>query len=120
MTKKNDKNERLFAMIPEGEGNALHMSELSARLGMEDREVRKRILDLRKAGYLIVASVNGYFRPTTRGEIRKFYHQRKKSAISTLQSVKAAREALKALEGQLDLSDPAEGLNNGKKNNTES
>ena len=113
MTKKNDKNERfekIFATIPEGESNGIHMKELSARLGMTDREVRQLILDLRKAGYLIAASVNGYFKPTTRGEIRRFYNQRKAAALSTLESLKAAHEALKALEGQVTL-DPAEGCN---------
>lgn len=95
---KNVRYQRLMSMIPVGEQAAVHMKDLAIQFGTSERELRKHILEARKAGLLIVSSVRGYFQPETQNELKRYCDSRRSAALSTFSSTKTARSTLKAQE----------------------
>lgn len=88
----------LLRLVPEGEGSAVSMKVLAAKLGLDCRELRKTVMAARTAGYLVASSDRGYFQPTTVEELRRYYNARRKAAISTFTALRAVRRRLKELE----------------------
>ena len=85
---------KLLDMIPYGEENARHMSDLANYFGVEERDIRREILHLRIRGTIIASSQNGYFIPETRQELYTYYRKAKGRALTTLRSLKRTRRIL--------------------------
>lgn len=87
----------LLSMIPLGEENAIHMDDLANILDVEGRDVRREVLNLRKRGRIIASSQNGYFIPTTNGELLRYYRKARGRALTTLSSLKRTRRVLREM-----------------------
>ena len=87
------------------------MAQLARQAGTDERSIRAAVLAARKAGEVIAADKTGYFIPATDAEMREYYHARHKAALSTLASLKATRQKLKAVG--VDVA-KLEGRTNGK------
>lgn len=86
----------LLQYIPYGRENAISMAQLSKRLGVCDRTVRRLVLNARSAGYNIISGRNGYyFTDTADQDTKRFCKEREKAAVTTLKSIKTAQEKLK-------------------------
>lgn len=96
---KKDDFVALLNAIPVGSSEPIHMYELAARLGVDARQLRQLIYDARLTGHLIVSNSKGYFRPDEGseyavGDLKDFYHSRRKSGTGTLQTIEATKEWL--------------------------
>lgn len=95
---------QIYDLLPVGENNAISRRELMNLTGMRDRELRLQITAERRAGALILSSVDsvrgGYFRPEpgNAAELRRFIVSMSSRGRSTFAVLKAARAALKELE----------------------
>ena len=90
-------SKELFDLIPEGEENAVHMKTLADCLNVEGRDIRREVLNLRNKERIIASSQNGYFIPTTKGELLKYYRESRGRALTTLKSLKKTRRVLRAM-----------------------
>ena len=91
-----NKFERLLSMIPDGEENAIAMSQLASFMGISERDVRKLIESARCAGN-IIASTSGYFIPTTSSELRRYYNRAKSRIRTGAKELEPVRKVLKQL-----------------------
>ena len=96
------------ALLQRGEENALSAAELLNALGMSDaRALRKLISDERQNGALILSGKSGYFLPAAgvagRLEIAAYEHAMHSRAFHSMTASKAARQALKTLDGQITI-----------------
>lgn len=93
--------------IPFGEENAVKRWELMDKIMKPDREIRRMIEDARRSGVIILnlSNGNGYFRPDKKEEILRYIRQEEARARSIHRNLKAAKKALKAIDGQLTLDD---------------
>lgn len=87
--------ERILSLIGAGEENAIHLSELVSITGLHNRELRKRIEQLRRSGTVIISSKKGYFRPLDNSEVSRYIKQEERRARSIFRTLKAARKLLK-------------------------
>lgn len=100
-------------MLLQGEQNALPSGELVRLTGFKSvRELQNEIAREREAGALILSSCRGgggYFLPAPgeagQREISAFVATLRARALNTLRVLKAAREALEGLDGQVSLDD---------------
>ncbi len=91
------KNNDILVLIPTGQDNARHATEIAAQLGIKNRELRRHIELLRRQGAVIIGNESGYYRPKTLSEIESYVHQeeqRAKSILFTLRSAKRLRRRL--------------------------
>ncbi len=91
--------ERLY----QGEENALTMRELCRIFRADDRTIRARIHEERKAGSVILASNEGFFLPAedpekALQEVKSFERRMKSRARKELEAVKSAARERKRLE----------------------
>ena len=101
------------SLLLQGEENALPSSELVRLTGFRSiREQQSQIAHEREAGALILSTCRGsggYFlpRPGEAGkqEIAAFVATLQARALNTLRALKAAREALESVEGQVGMDD---------------
>lgn len=92
--------------LPKGKGNAVSAESLVALYGLKSsRELRQEIHRERMQGELIASDENGYYIPQTRAEITAYLNRHERMAISIFASLKAARDALRDVDGQMDLED---------------
>lgn len=93
--------------IPFGEENAVKRWELMDKIMKPDREIRRMIEDARRSGVIILnlSNGNGYFRPDKKEEILRYIRQEEARARSIHRNLKAAKKALRAIDGQLTLYD---------------
>ena len=93
--------------IPFGEENAVKRWELMDKIMKPDREIRRMIEDARRSGVIILNLSNGhgYFRPDKKEEILRYIRQEEARARSIHRNLKAAKKALRAIDGQLTLYD---------------
>ena len=96
------------AILERGEENAKPAAELLNALGMTDaRGLRKLISDERQNGALILSGKSGYFLPAEgiagRLEIAAYEHAMHSRALHSMTASKAARQALKTLDGQITI-----------------
>ena len=93
--------------IPFGEENAVERFELMDKIMKPDREIRRMIEDARRSGVIILNLSNGkgYFRPDKKEEILRYIRQEEARARSIHRNLKAAKKALRAIDGQLTLDD---------------
>ncbi len=88
----------ILQLIGSGEDNAVHLSELIKHTGLHNREVRKCIEQLRRSGEVIISSTNGYFRPETPAELKRYINQETHRAKSIFYTLKNARQMMKQIE----------------------
>ena len=88
----------ILQLIGNGEDNAVHLSELIKHTGLHNREVRKCIEQLRRSGEVIISSTNGYFRPETPAELKRYINQETHRAKSIFYTLKNARQMMKQIE----------------------
>lgn len=101
------------ALLLQGEQNAISSTELVRLTGFKSvRELQNEIARERETGALILSTCRnggGYFLPSPgeagRREISAFVATLRARAINTLRALKAAREALEGLDGQVSLDD---------------
>lgn len=100
---------RVAAALSQGEDKAVSSADLVQLLGFRSvRELQKQIEAERRSGALILSSsAGGYFLPANRAEIVKYAETLRRRAISTLQTLKTARAALKVLPDQEEINDRA-------------
>ncbi|MBE6677923.1 MAG: hypothetical protein E7597_03915 [Ruminococcaceae bacterium] len=95
---------KIFELLPEGRENAISRRDLMTITGLNDRELRKTIAAERRAGALILSSTdsehNGYFRPASADELRRFVASMTRRGKATFAAVAAARKALKQIEAE--------------------
>lgn len=97
---------KIYDMLPVGEQNAISRRELMRRTGYSDRKLRLAITEERKAGALILSSVDGakggYYRyePGNATELRRFIASMSRRAKSTFYVLKAAKAELEKIEAE--------------------
>ena len=95
---------RIYDLLPEGQENAISRRELIAITGMSERALRRTIAEERRAGELILSSMeygcNGYFRPShgNAEELRSYIASMTSRGRETFAVLKAAKAALAEIE----------------------
>ena len=90
--------------IPVGRDNAVTRQRLCDITGLNDREVRRQISELRAhddASNLVIVSVSngrGYFRSNNPDDIRHFIAEMQKRNRMVYQAIKIAKRTLKRIE----------------------
>ena len=103
----------IFDILPRGEANAIDTKTLVALTGCKSaRDLQNRIAAEREQGKLILSSCRhggGYFVPSEgaegKAEIAAFIATLRSRALNTLRVLRAAKEALAEIAGQLNFSD---------------
>jgi transcriptional regulator with XRE-family HTH domain len=92
----------LIELISIGKENAVSREYLREATGWNDRLVRRRIAEARKAGLLIVNDQdgNGYYFANNIDEVRKQYKRDRARALSILARLQTARKILKTEDEQ--------------------
>ena len=92
-----------------GAANAIRTDRLVKLAGLGDKRTLQSVIeDERGRGALIISQCGhggGYYLPAGRSEIVAFERTLKRRALGTLRSLRAARRALKVMEGQEVFSD---------------
>ena len=85
----------VLGMIPRGKQNAITRANLAAKVGLNDRTVR-RIIERLRRDYIIVNDQDGrgYYRPGSQDDVRRYYGQEYARALAILQHLKVARGLL--------------------------
>lgn len=96
--------------LKRGKRNAIKKRYLMTLAGFEDeRQLRRDIARSRAAGQIICSNTDrtngGYYLPESREEIEEFVITLESHAKNTFRAIKAAREALKQMDGQMDIDD---------------
>ena len=97
------------AFLGHGEENAISASLLAALTGCRSqRQLRRRVAAERARGALILSNTRtGYYLPDRgekgRQEIRRYELTMKRHARSTFKAIRAARRALKQIDGQEEI-----------------
>jgi len=91
--------------IPYGRNNAIRRADLVNLIGMSDRVVRQMIEDARQSGIVIINMQDGrgYYRPEKREDLEYYIRQEEGRAKSIHRNLKAAKKALRTIDGQLTL-----------------
>lgn len=87
-------SEMILQAIGTGEKNAANVEQLSMITGLNDRELRKAVERLRRDGYVIISSDNGYYYPETVEEVKRYISKESKRARSIFFTLRSARELL--------------------------
>lgn len=90
--------EIIYNSIPSGKDNAIHTIEIQKRTGSPERKIRKTIEILRRKGMIICSGANGYYLPETEEELIQYIRTVKKTAKSSLYTLKTARHELKRMQ----------------------
>ena len=86
---------QVYYMIPVGKKDAIPMKRLAYLFGIDDRELRQIVQELRLSGYVICGCTKGYFRPSEdMQEVFGFYKYHRQRAMTNLRSLKATRAFL--------------------------
>ena len=89
----------VLAKIPQGEANAIHMAELAAAVGCNERALRKRIAALRAAGVPVLSGNSGYWLPTADAdELRHFVRLKQRQLASNRSAVRPVSRLLSEIE----------------------
>lgn len=92
----------IYEILQRGEESSISMMELSRRLGVSDREIRKQVHSERRAGLPILSGRNGYYLPAQDPEIAKhqliaFQRQQRGHALSHSRTAGVASNELKKI-----------------------
>ena len=94
---------QLIGLLPRGKTHAVSMAHLADYFSTSERDVRAMVYRARCEGAIICGDSNGYYLPETREELMRWYRLARKRSLSGLKALKAARQQLRALEGQQKL-----------------
>lgn len=88
-------------LLHRGAENGLTLNELVQLTGQDERQIRRRIQNERKAGRLILSDCkNGYFLPSCETDIRRFIRSMSRRSREIADISRAAEDALAAMTGQ--------------------
>lgn len=113
ITKDGKRQVKISDLLKRGEQNAIKAADLLKLAGLSDtRQLRDAISEERRAGKLILSTCRppfGYFLPALgadgREEICRHIQTIKSRAVNSLAILKAAREELRRIDGQMELFD---------------
>ena len=88
-------------LLQPGELQAVHMSDLAQRVGVDERTLRQLIYEARESGVTILSSAAGFFLPGDDLEIRQFENGMRKRARSALVSLGSVRKNKKSAPSQM-------------------
>ncbi len=97
-------------ILPFGEENAIHLSDLANRLHIHPSKVKAEIKKARISGIEICSSQAGYFIPKNDFERQRFVRMQEKGARSRFKTSKVIKNALKNSKGQMKIDDIAGGV----------
>jgi len=85
----------ILDLIPEGEANAVSMTDLANLAGYDNtRALRRHIEQLRISGEIICSSSAGYFRHANEYELREYYNRHHNRAATALVSLRPVEKIL--------------------------
>ncbi|MGF6990064.1 hypothetical protein M2150_001307 [Lachnospiraceae bacterium PM6-15] len=85
-----------------GKEKAISTKELMQALQCSERELRAIVSRERQNGAIICsATTGGYFKPSTREELKEFCRGLESQAITMFKALRSARKILKETEGQI-------------------
>ena len=84
--------ETIRLMIGNGEENAVRCKTLEEVTGLNGRDVKKCIEDLRRGGTVICSSNSGYFYPERLHELQGFITRELRRAASIRRTLRSAEE----------------------------
>ena len=88
-------------LLHPGAENGVKLSELAALTNQDEREVRRRIQEERKAGKLILSDcLHGYFLPENSSDVQRFARSMSRRAAEIASIARAAEVALADMAGQ--------------------
>lgn len=87
----------IYSMLSEGEENAIHSTEIAKTVNIEDRAIRRYISSMRKKGYVILSSKEGYYLPSTISEVKAYRVKEERRAKSIYKGLESARVLEKKL-----------------------
>lgn len=94
-------------LLDKGKENAITTAELMRACNLEHRrDLTIQIARERAAGALICSTTSGqggYYLPESRAEVVEFINSMSNRAKNTFRAVRAAREYLKQIDGQISL-----------------
>lgn len=100
-------------LLNRGKENAITTDELMRACHLEHRrDLTMQIAKERAAGALICSTTSGqggYYLPESREEVAEFINSMSNRAKNTFKAVKAAREYLKQIDGQMSFDNEQEG-----------
>lgn len=82
-------------ILPFGEENAIHLSDLAKRYGMHPSKVKAEIKNARISGIEICSSKAGYFLPKNDFERKRFVRMQEMGARSRYKTSRVVKDALK-------------------------
>lgn len=98
------KSLHIFELLQTGAENGVTLRELVAMTGMNERLVRLKIQQERKAGKLILSNNrDGYFLPECPEDVRRFARSMSRRAAEIASVARAAETALADLAGQAQI-----------------
>lgn len=95
------KTPQIFSLLHSGAENGVTLRELVAMTGMNERLVRLKIQQERKAGKLILSNnKDGYYLPECPGDVLRFARSMSRRAAEIASVARAAETALADMSGQ--------------------
>lgn len=91
----------IYARIGQGVSGSMPAEAILFGRSMTDRELRKCIETMRRAGIVILSSDKGYSLPKSAVELREYVKRTESTAKSVFYTLKGARELLKEMEEQV-------------------
>lgn len=90
---------RIAPLLHKGTQNGVHLRELKKYTGIEERNIRKAIEQMRRAGMVILSNAkNGYYFPINSEELAAYIRKEERRAKSTFYTLKSAKKLYKELE----------------------
>lgn len=92
----------IYEILQSGEDEAITNAELSRRLHMSERQIRKHVHNERRDGYPILSGIHGYYLPSSDPEIARhqitlFQNQQRKAGRSHMKTAGTAADILKEI-----------------------
>lgn len=92
--------ERISNALRTGESNAVSLADMCIISGLDNRNTRLVIEDMRRKGAVICSSECGYFYPADRSELSRYVNRESSRASSISQTLRSAEKLLEEWKGQ--------------------
>ena len=96
-TVQEGKARTIYDLLPVGAEYAISRRQLSVITGIPDRQLRRQIAQERRAGVLILSSIEsngGYYRAASREELQRYVRSMQSRSKEILTVIRTAEEAL--------------------------